>query len=186
MTSHDLPPRRYAYDEIAAWPDEARRELDDGTPILLYAPGLCPIIAHSRCVSALLMALADSSQGGEPILLVDWQIDNWNSVAPDLCFCSSAPTVRADGQCLIAAPDLTIEVWDERTHENDTQRKPALYARQKVPLFWLVDAQKQSVLVHSHPTANGYSSIQELTQDDVLICPMLPDFALPLTQLFDF
>ena len=120
--SFELPVRRYNYDEIAQWDDEARRELNDGSPVLLYAPGLCPVVAHSRCLTDLMFALqcwrTDErfpQQHGEVILLVDWQLDEHNSVAPDLSFYHDKPKVCADGQCLISAPDLTIEVWDERT-----------------------------------------------------------------------
>ncbi len=89
MNPFDLPPRRYSYDEIAQWADEARRELDDGTPILLYAPGFCPNLAHSHCIGELLMALNQWTQKrGEVIVLCDWQIDKWNSVAPDLSYFS--------------------------------------------------------------------------------------------------
>ena len=56
MKALDLTTRRYSYDKIAIYPDEARRELDDGTPITLHAPGYCPVLAHSSCVSALLFA----------------------------------------------------------------------------------------------------------------------------------
>lgn len=111
MSSFDLPPRRYAYDEIAQWPDEARRELDDGTSIMIHAPGFCPVVAHARCVGALFMAFVTCKNNkGDTILLVDWQIGEWNSVAPDLCFFDVAPVVRADDRCLISAPNLTIEV----------------------------------------------------------------------------
>ncbi len=186
MNSFDLPPRRYTYDEIAQWPDEARRELDDGAPIMIHAPEFCPVVAHSHCVGALFMAFVTCKNSkGDTILLVDWQIDEWNSVAPDLCFFDAAPIMRADGPCLISAPNLTIEVWDERTNFNDTQRKPLIYARQNVPLFWLVDPQQQTVRVHQNPTANGYLSIEEVTKNDVLTCSFLPDFHLPLTQIFD-
>ena len=98
MNSFDLPTRRYCYDEIAQWPDEARRELDDGTPILLYAPGSCPVVAHSRCVTDLMFALPCRSKDrryeqrhGDIVLLVDWQLDEHNSVAPDLSFTAVAP-----------------------------------------------------------------------------------------------
>ncbi len=154
MNSFDLPKRHYSYDAIAQWPDEARRELDDGTPILLYAPGLCPVVAHSRCLTDIMFALQcwdKNERYGKLIFLVDWQLDEHNSVAPDLSFYRGKPEVRADGQCLISAPDLTIEVWDERTDINDTVRKPALYARQGVPEFWLVNPQTQTLLVHQKP-----------------------------------
>ena len=186
MNSFDLPSHHYAYDEIAQWPDEARRELDAGTPIVIYAPGFCPVLAHSRCVGALLRALEnDKTKGNETVLLVDWQMDNWNSVAPDLCFFSSAPAIRENGQCLIAAPDLIIEVLDECTRDNDTRRKPALYARQNVALFWLVDPQNQTVTVHQNPTPNGYENIVRLTRNGVLTHHSLTHFHLPLDQIFD-
>ena len=188
MNPFDLPPRRYSYDEIAQWPDEARRELNDGAPIVLYAPGYCPVLAHSGCVSALLFAFQswiEARQSGEIALLVDWQIDKWNSVAPDLSYFHGAPKVRADGQCLTAAPDLTIEVLDERTRANDTQRKPALYARQNVALFWLVDPQSQTILVHRNPQPNGYASIERFTRGAVLTNDALHKFQLPLAQIFD-
>ena len=188
MNAFDLPARRYHYDEIAQWPDEARRELDDGTPILLYAPGLCPIIAHSSCIGELLWAHQcwnKDERFGELILLVDWQLDEHNSVAPDLCFYRDKPKVRADGQCLISAPDLTIEVWDERTDENDTIRKPALYARHGVPTFWLVNPQKRTVLVHTNPTNGAYTTRRQFVRGDVLTGAALPGFQLPLDQLFD-
>ena len=151
MNPFDLPPRRYAYDEIAAWPDEARRELDDGTPTLRHAPGFCPALWHAGAVGHLMLELDAWSRanGGTLCFYVDWQLDAWNSVAPDLCFFArgrrESDFVRADGQCLVQAPDLIIEVWDARTRDNDLQRKPALYARHGAAHYWIVDPVAQTL-----------------------------------------
>ena len=196
MTNFDLPTRRYSYDEIARWPDEARREVSDGTPVLICAPGFCPNLASSCATLKLFTKLEKANlqrEIGRTFLFVDWQIDHWNSAAPDLCFFRSQrlghqrdarALARADGQCLIAAPDLIVEVLDERTRDNDTQRKPALYAQQNVALFWLVAPQTQSVLVHQNPTIDGYQKIDRLTQNNILMHDLLPNFRLPLDQIF--
>ena len=189
MNPFDLPPRRYAYDEIAAWPDEARRELDDGTPVLLYAPGFCPVVAHSRVLGHMMFELAmwSQSHGGEVCYLVDWQLDKWNSVTPDLCFYqagrSEAEFVRADDQCLVQAPDLAIEVLDERTRDNDLKRKPALYARCGVKHFWILDPAAQTLQAYEL-RENRYALAAAVGPGETYAPVAFPELTIVADELF--
>lgn len=195
MNSFDLPPRRYCYDEIAAYPDEARRELHDGTPVFLYAPGFGRSLAYCETLRRLSGWLARDNAGsryGETFYLVDWQLDEWNSTVPDLCSfqrerTKAEPIRRGDGQCLIAAPDLVICINDGNVPLSVWRTQKRICIEQGVPFYWELDLLKRKSWSFSSNDGEFYCSAALQDLDDHrgdFTHELFPGAKWPLQELF--
>jgi Uma2 family endonuclease len=78
---------------------------------------------------------------------------------------------------------LIIEVSDS-TLLTDSTIKAALYARAKAPEYWIVDLTTDEILVHRHPKAGAYASIQRRRGDDLLQIAALPAVTMTAASVF--
>ncbi len=108
-------------------------------------------------------------------------------VVPDVVWISRArlaAVVDSAGH-LSAAPELVVEVVSpgRENERRDREVKLALYARQGVVDYWIVDWQRRFVDVYRRAT-EGLRHVATLTGDDVLTAPLLPGFSCPITRFW--
>lgn len=152
-------------------------------------------IAHIRgCLFRKLADFADIHGFGEvygscPFVLLDDQRYVKRSYRPDILFITSShlrEIMNRDpdwgNKPLIGPPDLVVEVvspTDLMTHVN---RKVRLYLEDGVQLVWVVEPDEKSVSIFTPNT----KQFTRLTIEDTLSGgDILPNFALPLEQLFE-
>jgi Uma2 family endonuclease len=115
-------------------------------------------------------------------------------VVPDLVWVSAErfpviavnpQTGRRDGK-LYAAPELVVEVLSpgRDNEERDRETKLTLYSRRGVREYWIVDRFTQRVEVFRRNVQAALELATTLTSDDTVTSPLLPDFALPVEQIF--
>ena len=83
------------------------------------------------------------------------------------------------------APDLMIEILSESTRRTDEVKKRNLYERYGVAEYWIVDPELETVKIYKM-TDEGYVRPDELSLErgDILITPLLPNFSIPLSEIF--
>ncbi len=83
-------------------------------------------------------------------------------------------------------PDLCVEIRSPGTWRYDVGAKKRVYERSELPELWLVDDASETTLVfrRSTPKAETFDVALELGRGDALASPQLPDFSLPLDELF--
>jgi Uma2 family endonuclease len=84
------------------------------------------------------------------------------------------------------APDLVIEVLSAGTENErrDREVKLKLYSAQGILEYWIADWRNQQVQVYRRE--NGILQLaMTLFVSDTLTSPLLPDFACPLSQIFE-
>ncbi|MBV8840590.1 MAG: Uma2 family endonuclease [Alphaproteobacteria bacterium] len=91
---------------------------------------------------------------------------------------SSAGFVRLPSGSVMLVVEIAVT-----SLRGDKTRKAALYARQGVREFWVVDASERKAWIYTGPSADGWSSIVEHGPDDVLTTPALPDLSVRLRDL---
>lgn len=110
-----------------------------------------------------------------------------DDVAPDVVWISRARLAAAldNAGHLRAAPELVVEVLSPgATNERrDREAKLALYSRQDVDEYWLIDWRTRSVEVYRRD-AGTLHPIARLRGDDVLTSPLLTGFAWPIGRLW--
>lgn len=82
-----------------------------------------------------------------------------------------------------SAAALVIEVAVSSQHR-DLRTKPLLYARARVPEYWVIDIDASRVVIHRDATMAGYGTVLEVPSDGSLQAHSLPRPALELRELF--
>jgi Uma2 family endonuclease len=103
-------------------------------------------------------------------------------LAPDVSFISSAriPATGLPEGYFPGAPDLAIEIVSPGDLDEEVQAKVAAYLQSGSKLVWVLRPKRRTVTVH-HPDGTA----RTLGVNDTLSGEsLLPDFSLPLRELF--
>jgi Uma2 family endonuclease len=177
FTSADLPdlPQR----------DGVRYEIIDGELHVSTAPSLGHQMTCGQFVSLLNQSSRETGLGiavaGAGLIFAPD-----DDVIPDVIWISRE---RLAGQLdeaghIRVAPELAVEVLSPgaANERRDRQAKLALYARQAVDEYWLVDWISRTIEVYRR-AGGDLTLVATLTADDTLTTPLLPDFAHPVREL---
>jgi len=110
-----------------------------------------------------------------------------NDVIPDVIWISRARLAAVEDAAghLTAAPELVVEVLSpgRENERRDREVKLALYARQGVQEYWIVDWQRQAVDVY-HRVEDDLRLVATLANDDALTTPLLLGFSCAISRLW--
>ncbi len=131
LTPGELP--HYTYDDYLQW--EGRWELIEGIP---YAMTPSPGVRHQRISQLIAYQLERSLEGCpscQALLPTDWRVTEDTVLQPDnmvICYRPSHPY-------LTKAPSLIFEILSPATAEKDRRTKYAIYEREGVTYYVIVD-----------------------------------------------
>jgi len=166
-----LTPRRFTADEYhqmieaGVFAEDERLELIDGEIVQMSPIG----DRHAACVRRLVALL---SRLFADQVIVDVQdpiiVDQRYAPQPDIAllrpradfYASQTPTAA---DCL-----LVVEVADTSA-ESDRQIKMPRYARGGVAELWLVDLEREVVVVYRLPSGNAYQQVQLFHRGEIMI-----------------
>jgi Uma2 family endonuclease len=126
---------QFTYADLRAMPDDSlRREIIDGQ--LLVTPS--PITRHQQATVRLVNALLNAAPPEFDVISApwDWIISDTTVVEPDVLVVDAEATA---GDFLTRVPLLVVEVLSRSTRTTDLHNKKALYEREGVPSYWVVD-----------------------------------------------
>lgn len=130
----------------------------------------------------------------------------FNRVAPDDLFVALEPSLQLAKDVLLE-PDIALireSVYDAAsktfarprpedirlvvevsasTLSYDRGIKARLYARHRIPEYWVIDAAERKTFVHTGPSGDAWSSIIERGPMDLLTTPALPGFSIRLGDI---
>ena len=185
MSTKSAAPR-LTYEDYCLLPDDGKRhEIIDGEEHMSPSP----TTSHQRVVLNLLYALrqyTEKNSIGEVFVAPHDVILSQNDIVqPDVFFVASEHSDIVKERGIEGAPDLIAEVVSEGNRRHEEVRKRKLYARHRVPEYWVVDPPLHTVKVYRNPEG-GYEREAELNAEDgdTLTTPLLPDWALSLSELF--
>jgi Uma2 family endonuclease len=113
--------------------------------------------------------------GTEPSILFD-NADDRRELIPDVAYWAQGKTV---GGPVMLPPTLAVEVRSAGQSSSLLRGKCEFYRRNGVDAAWLVDPESRTVEVFEE----GREGVV-LRDDATLTSPVLPDFELPLRELF--
>jgi len=134
------------YRDYAALPDDGRRyEILDGELSVTPAPSL-----DHQIILANLFRILDAHVRARNLGIVlfaplDVILADANIVQPDLVFLDHERMSRSSRRGIEGAPTLLAEVLSPGTTGVDRNVKRALYARQGVPFYWIVDPEARTL-----------------------------------------
>jgi Uma2 family endonuclease len=189
MSSAQPAHRAWTYRDLVALPDDQlRHELIDGEHFVTPSPNT----AHQSILGRLFIRLSRNvarHRSGEVLFApFDVKLPMYTVLVPDLVYFTSERFARiVNEKHATAAPDLVVEVLSPGTRRRDLGRKRAVYDREGVREYWLVDPAAESITVMRRPDAGGGLtdvSVLALAKEHVLESPLFPNLKLRLLDVF--
>ena len=171
------------YDDLAELPDDGKRyELLEGE--LIVSPAPTP--KHQRAVGHTLRFLGRAEDAGHgqvyvaPLYVV---FDQDHVTEPDVLFIRTERLHIVGEADIRGAPDVVVEVLSPSTRRRDLRAKLQIYARFRVPYYWIVDPDVETAQVYELGD-DGYSDSVTLRAGQHLDCPLFPGITVDAGQLF--
>lgn len=187
-TAVNAQERQWTYSDLEGWEDGRRREIYDGELVEMSSPTL----KHQQIILRLVLILArwvEEHQIGKVYLSpVDLYVSEKKCYIPDLMFVrqerfANERIEREDGACVVAPPDLVIEILSPSTARNDRFRKFNIYTEFGVTHYWIIDAEAQGL--QAFVLADGrYVAAAMVTAEDIFEPALFLGLTIPLAQLF--
>lgn len=116
-----------------------------------------------------------------------YDLPSGDTVEPDVSFISNrrraAGPTPVRGQFVRIVPDLVVEILSPATSRRDRTEKKAVYERNGVDEYWLVDPVKRAVTVF-HLDGGRYGAARPITRGRMR-SRVLPEMHLTIEQIFD-
>ena len=181
---------RYTLADALEWPEKLRIELIEGQPYMMAPPKrihqvvsrelfgqLYDYLKDKKCqVFAAPFAVRPFETEGEHPEDVDTMVEPDLSV---ICDREKLDDIGCKG-----APDLVIEILSASTAKLDRHTKLRLYERAGVREYWIVDPEKQIVLVHLLEDGHYYSPMVYTGTAQVKV-EVLDDCMIDLGRVFE-
>ena len=106
---------------------------------------------------------------------IDLILESTSVLQPDLLFVSKARQSIITERAIEGTPDLVVEILSPTTSRIDRVTKAQIYARHSVPVYWIVDPEREAIEIYLLE-ANGYRLAATLLGTT-------PMAALPFTEL---
>jgi Uma2 family endonuclease len=113
-----------------------------------------------------------------------FELPSGDTVAPDVAFVSTErwrTTAREFGKFLRVVPDLVVEVLSPNTASRDRGEKKAIYERNGVREYWLVDVRVRQI-VRFNLRGERYEAGQVFEANDILTSEVLADLRLAVAE----
>lgn len=179
----------WTYDDLLQLDDEKRYELHDGE--LFEMPG--PSLFHQLLLLELASRLREwcEKERAARIFLApfDMMVAPKRVYQPDLALVfreryeSGERIEREDGQCLLAPPDLIVEILSPGTSRRDRVTKLNAYASFGVTRYWLLSPDERTLQAFALE-GGRYFLEAALTESDILQLPAFPNLQIALSDVF--
>ena len=110
------------------------------------------------------------------------QLDNRSEPEPDLALVKSDPFDYDDRHPKAEDVYLIIEIADS-TLKTDLTLKKQVYAKAKIPDYWVLDLAKRQLYVYRQPTEEGYQEEQILSEQHSIAPLSFPDFQVKVGEM---
>jgi Uma2 family endonuclease len=174
--------RPLTYDDLAALPDDGKRyELINGELFELTGPTPKHQRSGFRLARDLDIFVTERELGEVYVAPLDVYLSPYNTVQPDIVYISAARKHIVQGQKIEGAPDLLMEVLSRSNWRHDTITKAALYATFGVLEYWLIDPERDAIIVQ---TAEKGVFVPVKSSDGLARSVLLPEFVVNPAVLF--
>ena len=174
---------KFTYEDYCNAPEDKRYELHDGDLVLV--PSLKEPHQKTSLELAVELRLLTRRTDIGYIYIAPFDVvfSNHDVVQPDVVFVSNEREHIITQSNIQGAPDLVIEVLSPSTAHRDRTFKRALYARNGVREFWLVDTDTHTIEVLLLG-ASGYETVGIFGAGQTLTSPTLTGLNLNTDDVF--
>jgi Uma2 family endonuclease len=183
--------RRYTYADYRTWPDDERWELIDG---VAWNMSPAPSSRHQGLLGELHIQVAPRLKGTQcRVYLAPFDVllpehagqredDVPSVVQPDLTGICDASRITPRG--CFGAPDWVVEIISPWTMKKDLNEKFALYERNGIREYWLIDPGSRTMHVYQLEATGRYGEALVLEQDAEVPCPLGEGIVVRLAEVF--
>lgn len=165
--------------EFDQFPDDGlRHEIIEGDHYVSPAPIPIHQYVSMRIASQLDRLIHDAGLGVVYTAPIGLKMSHINVLQPDIVVLLGARRPDPDETLLTDRPDLLVEVLSKSTGARDRGLKRSLYARFKVPEYWIVDPVGQ--VVHQY-ALRGATYGRASERRDRIAMAKHPEIAIDLT-----
>ena len=183
----------FTQDEFEAWladlpsGDVNHYELINGRVVMSPPAGWPHGNIEARIVRALSNCTALHHLGEVVGSSAGYRLPSGDTLEPDVSFISFArlqagPAPRR-GKFLEIVPNLVVEILSDSTAASDRGEKKAIYERNGVEEYWLVDSDRR-VITLFRLSAGQYGPPLTFGPADSLTSVVLPQLTLPVSEVF--
>ena len=181
--------RGWTYSDLVALPDDhLRHELIDGEHFVSPSPTTTHQEVSVNLLRALLRHLDAPGAGNLLHAPFDLKLSPSTVLVPDLVYFTAARFARVvNDKHATAAPDLVVEILSPGTRRRDLGRKRAVYDREGVGEYWIVDPDAHTITVLRRPRSDAGLTdvtVRALANDDTLESPLFPGLKIRLRDVF--
>jgi len=189
MSSAHPAPRPWTYADLVALPvDQLRHELIDGEHVVTSSPAIPHQVILWNLTELVAPYLRAHPVGTALTGPVDVKLSLSTVLVPDLVYFTAERFARVvNEKHATAAPDLVVEIPSPGTRRRDKGRKRAIYDREGVREYWIVDPETRSITALRRPRAGaGLTDVTTLTADagGTLESPLFPGLQIPVRDVF--
>ena len=177
--------KRLTVDDLDAIPEEHegdRHELIDGELVVTPVPIIKHQIVSKRIFRYLDRHVENQNLGEVFAAPTGIRLDEHHLLIPDVWFVARDRLPSLGVKTMDAAPDLVIEILSPGTRRRDLNTKRELYARFRVPEYWIVDPEKEAITVFT--LAGSDYDLVPAGPDGAVHSPVLPALRLTPDMVF--
>ena len=172
------------YEDYAALPNDGKRyEILEGELAVTPAPSTKHQIASANLFKILSRYIDNINLGTLLYAPVDLILESTSVLQPDLLFVAKARQNIITDRAIEGAPDLVIEILSPNTSRNDRVTKAQIYSRHKVPAYWIVDPELETVEIYLL-NVDSYRLTATLQGETPLPVPPFADLKFAARDLF--
>jgi len=163
-----------------------RYEIIEGELFVSCSPGLTHQIVSDNLV-VLLRNFLKLNRIGRAVSTPGLVLSEDSGVIPDIVYFSNESRERIiSEERLTSAPDLVIEILSKGTQNTRRDRvvKRQLYARHRVPEYWIIDCLRAAVEVY-RLDADSLELASVFVVGDELSTMTLPGFSCAVSEIFE-
>ena len=177
---------KFTYDDFVNFPnDRKRHEIIDGEHYVTPSPNTKHQAVSVYLVSSIHIYLRQHPIGHVFSAPFDVVLSDLDVVEPDLLYISRERLTVLTKADVRGAPDLVVEILSPGTRLADERTKLKLYERFGVREYWVVDPERDLVIVHRRDGEAFAQAIELKASDDgALTTPLLPGWSAPLREIF--
>ena len=176
------PHEKATYEHYCLLPEGDRRELIEGELLVTPAPNEKHQRYSGNIEFELRKYLEESPAGVLYDAPFDVILDNHNVVQPDIVLVLQEHRSRIVTEGLRGAPDLVVEILSPSTSSRDLVYKRHIYHRFRVPEYWIVDPEKETLTILKW-AEKGYEDAS-CGSTEVIETTLLPGLKLDLSRVF--
>ena len=189
MSSALQAKHRWTYSDLVALPDDQlRHELIDGEHFVSPSPATTHQQISKRLFVALNAFVERHCLGEVLYAPFDIKLSAWTVLVPDLVYFTAARFADVvNEKHATAAPDLVVEILSPGTRRRDLGRKRAVYDREGVGEYWIVDPDAHTITVLRRPRSDAGLTdvtVRAVADDDTLESPLFPGLKIRLRDIF--